>query len=220
MQFRKRVPADILKTAKGQEIVFKLPPDVSGNSDLVVSAKLGSEVTFSLRTRDPALVKLRHAVASAHLEAYFQALRKGPQSLSKKTRTTIAGLLYKAFADHLEDDPGDAELWSRVQEANQYALTGQPLTIDTFPGEGRIRLLEVRFGGLVDFILAREGIVTDKRSRMLLLADAGQALTDAAKKLELMPPATILQDPVALSIMGGPFAAFHPSHSMTSSSAG
>ena len=79
----------------------------------------------------------------------------------------ISGLLYRAFANHLEADPGDLEIWQRVQEANDYALNGHPLTIETFPGEGRIRLLEERFGGLVD-----------------LLADAGQALTDAANKLE------------------------------------
>ncbi len=105
LQFRKRVPADILKRARGQRIAFKLPPGPPGQPDLVVSANLGSEVTFSLRTRDPSLAKLRHASASVQLEAHCQALRTGPKSLPKKQRVAIAGLLYKAFAVHLEDDP-------------------------------------------------------------------------------------------------------------------
>ncbi len=195
-QFRKRVPADIQRVAKGRQIVFKLPPDLPGKPDLVVSAKLGSEVTFSLRTRDPALMRLRHATASAQLETHFQALKSGPQPLSKKARVALSGLLYKLFAESCESDPGDPELWRRLQDANEYALNGQHLFIDTFPGEWRIRLLEKRFGGLVDFILAREGVVTDASSRLHLLADAGQALIDAAKKLERNAKGDYSPDPL------------------------
>jgi integrase len=196
-QFRKRVPADIQRLAKGKQIVFKLPPDFPGKPDLVVSTKLGSELTFSLRTRDPALVKLRHAAASTQLETHFRTLRSGPRPLSKKTRVALSGLLYKIFADCCENEPGDPELWRRVQDANEYALNGQHLYIDTFPGEGRIRLLEQRFGGFVDFILAREGVITDPSSRLHLLADAGQALIDAAKKLERNAKGDYSPDPVA-----------------------
>jgi hypothetical protein len=172
LQFRKKVPKDILKVARGKSLGFKI-------DDFLVNATLGSEITFSLRTRDPHTAKLRHAQALVQLEGHLKAIRTGPQPLTKRDRVAISGLLYRAFADHLEADPGDPEIWQKVQEANDYALNGQPLTIDTFPGEGRIRLLEERFGGLVDLILARQGIVTDARSRMLLLTDAGQALTDA-----------------------------------------
>lgn len=154
-------------------------------------------MTFSLRTRAPALVTLRHATALVQLEQHFQAIRTGPKPLTKRDRVAISGLLYRAFAENLEADPGNSEIWQKVQEANDYALNGQPLTIDAFPGEGRIRLLEKRFGSFVDVILAREGIVTDDRSRMLLLADAGRALTDAAKKLERNADGDYTPDPVA-----------------------
>jgi integrase len=196
-QFRKRVPADIQRIAKGRQIVFKLPPDLPGGPTLVVPARIGSEITFSLRTRDPALATLRQAAALTQVEAQFRALRSGPQPLSKKSRVALSGLLYKLFAESCENDPGDPELWRQVQEANEYALTGQHLFIDTFPGEWRMRSLEERFGGLVDFILAREGVVTDTSSRLHLLADAGQALIEAATKLERNARGDYSPDPVA-----------------------
>ncbi|WKW50618.1 DUF6538 domain-containing protein [Rhodomicrobium lacus] len=196
-QFRKATPADILSLAKGKRITIKLPAEIAGEPDELVSAKVGKEVTFSLRTRDPALAKARHGAATAQLERHFTAFRSGPQPLTKKQREALAGLLYKAFAEHLEDDPGDVELWQHVQRVNEHALNGKPLTIDTFPGEGRIRLLEARFGGLVNLILQREGVVTDERSRMLLLADAGRALNEAAQKLERNARGDFRVDPVA-----------------------
>src|SRR5215475_9493335 len=73
-QFRKRVPADIQHLAKGQRATLKLPPDCPGQPDLIVSAKIGSEVYFSLRTSEPSLVKRRQAAAIDQLEAHFQTL--------------------------------------------------------------------------------------------------------------------------------------------------
>jgi hypothetical protein len=191
-QFRKRVPADIQRVVIGKKVVFKLPPELPGTPGLVVSAKLGSEVTFSLRTRDPALVKLRHAAASAQLEAHFQALRSGPQPLSKKTRVALSGLLYKAFAESCESDPGDPELWRRVRDANEYALNGQHLYIDTFPGEGRIRLLEERFGGLVDLILARESVAQTRRAGCTFSPMRDRRSSTPPRSSNGMPMATTL----------------------------
>nr|WP_155942484.1 hypothetical protein [Rhodomicrobium vannielii] len=80
----------------GKRVTIKLPAETPDAADLLVSAKLGGEVTFSLRTRDPALVKQRHAAAMVQIEKQFAALREGPKPLTKKMREAIAGLLYTA----------------------------------------------------------------------------------------------------------------------------
>ena len=57
-------------------------------------------IRFSLRTRDPAQVKIRQAQAAAHLEMTWQALRqKQPAALSNRQATALAGELYRAWAD-------------------------------------------------------------------------------------------------------------------------
>ena len=91
-QFRKRVPAGNQRLAKGKQIVIKLPAGYPGGPDLVLSVKLGCEVSFSLRTRDPALVKLCHAAASAQLEPHFRALKAGLRWLNRKERVASPGL--------------------------------------------------------------------------------------------------------------------------------
>jgi hypothetical protein len=46
-QFRKRVPAGIQRLARGKHAVFKQSSACSGNPELFVPAKSGSEITFS-----------------------------------------------------------------------------------------------------------------------------------------------------------------------------
>ncbi|WP_127075818.1 site-specific integrase [Rhodomicrobium lacus] len=197
IQFRKRVPDDVLKVAKGKLVTISLPPEDTDGDPILVNVTIGPDIRFSLRTRDPALAKIRNAAATEQLGRAFNAFLRGAQPLTKKQRIALSGLLYKAFADNLEDDPGDPEIWKRVQEANEYALKGKLLTIDTFPGEGRLRLLDERFGALVDAILRREGIVTDVLSRRFLLEEAGHAINEAARKLQRNAEGDYSPDPVA-----------------------
>ncbi len=109
-QFRKRVPEDIQRLAKGQRIELKLPPDCPGQPDLIVSAKIGSEVYFSLRTSDPSLVKQRQAAAIKQLEALFKALKNGSRWLSHKERVAFAGLAYQDLIKSFEDFPGEPSI--------------------------------------------------------------------------------------------------------------
>jgi hypothetical protein len=85
-QFRKRVPADIQRLAKGKRVVFKLPSGDPSRPDLTVAAKIGGEVTFSLRTSDPSLMNRRQAAAIDQLEVHFQTLREGVRSMSRSIR--------------------------------------------------------------------------------------------------------------------------------------
>ncbi|MDP2409616.1 MAG: site-specific integrase [Pseudolabrys sp.] len=197
-QFRKRVPDDVLRKARGQRITFRLPND--NGDEVVISAKAGPEVTFSLRTSDKRSQDERHGIALAQFEQWCDAIRNGPRPLSQKRRSALAGLLYLAFAETLEDDPGDPALWAAVQEANNHAISGPLLGIYDAEADGRQEALERRFGGLVDLILQREGVVTDKASRNALLAEAGMKLTKAAEKLQRNASGDFTPDPFAASI--------------------
>ncbi|MGO9544101.1 MAG: hypothetical protein ACLPPF_04825 [Rhodomicrobium sp.] len=105
-QFRKRVPAEIQRLAKGKSIVLTLPGGLPGQQDLAVSVTLGGEITFSLRTSDPALVRRRHAAASGQLEKQFQALRDGFRRLNHMESVAFAGLAYDDLVKSFEGFPG------------------------------------------------------------------------------------------------------------------
>lgn len=60
-QFRKRVPADLRGRVTGTKLVVEFPAS-GADPAVVVNATVGlNEVTFSLRTRDPAAQKLVRA---------------------------------------------------------------------------------------------------------------------------------------------------------------
>ncbi|WKW50727.1 DUF6538 domain-containing protein [Rhodomicrobium lacus] len=149
-------------------MVFKLPDP--GKDDLLVSATLGSEVTFSLRTREPALAKLRHAAASVQLEQHFQALRNGPRWLSHKERVALGGLAYDEFVKSFEDFPGEPEIWELAREAHESALSSSERS-------------EAWFGPYVDQLALAKGLVLDPESRRGAIQEAGRALVDVAKRL-------------------------------------
>jgi integrase len=180
-QFRRRVPRDVLAKARGRRIAFRFPRD--DGSEEIVTVTAGTEVMFSLRTADARTARERQGLALAQFEEWCETIRRGPRPLTAKQRVALAGLLYRAFADGLEDDPGDAELWERVKAANDFAMAGPTLGIYENEEEARRDAMERRFGRLVDTILQREGIVTDEASRSDLLRQAGRALNEAAAKL-------------------------------------
>jgi integrase len=185
MQFRRRVPADIKRIANGQNVVFTLPPDTPGKPDLVVSAKLGSaEVTFSLRSRDPALVRLRHAAAYTQLEQHFQAIRTGPQWLDHKQRVAFGGLAYQDFVKSFEGFPGEPEIWELAKEAHERALSS-PDRAETW------------FGPYVDQIALAKGLVLDAESRSGVIKEAARACIEAAARLKQNAEGDYSPDPVA-----------------------
>ncbi|HVJ44368.1 MAG TPA: tyrosine-type recombinase/integrase [Dongiaceae bacterium] len=186
LTFRKRVPADIMAKAKGQSITIQFPAEGSHNA-ATIAAKIGSEIKFSLRTREPSLAKTRTGIAEAHLQRTWEAIRSGPRKLTHKQVVALAGRLYKAFALSLEDDPGSPAVWEKVIAANDVAAKGgfvNPLKIPTDDRPLEVRSLEARFGALVDVVLQQEGLVIDEASRAILLREAGIALTDSANKLK------------------------------------
>ncbi|MHC2018040.1 hypothetical protein [Methylobacterium sp. CM6247] len=87
----------------------------------MISAKY---VSVSLRTREPQEAKVRQVVAVAYLEAVWRSVREGPKGLILKEALALAGEVYCALADTLEDDPGTAERWLRAEVGNLKAKVG------------------------------------------------------------------------------------------------
>jgi hypothetical protein len=151
-QFRKRVPADIFAKARGQRVAFRLPED--NGREIIVGATVGQEISFSLHTPDKAVAKERQAAALLQFDQWCDSIRSGPRPLTHKQRVGLSGLLYRAFADNLEDDPGAPEIWAAVKAANEHAMYGSGLGIYDSDADMRREMLEQRFGKLVDLLFA------------------------------------------------------------------
>jgi integrase len=184
IHFRKRVPADIQRLAKGKTFVFIIPTSDADEGDIVATVTLGTEVKFSLRTRDPAIAKFRAALAAAQFERHCEVLRKGPQPLTNKQILALSGVLRREMIADWEDEPGDAEGWQIFMDLNVDAMDNP-------------RELERMVGPTVDRLLAREGIVTDVKSRRRLLEEAASALANAASRLSYYAAGDYRPDPYA-----------------------
>ncbi|MEX1035039.1 MAG: tyrosine-type recombinase/integrase [Sneathiella sp.] len=181
--FVQRIPKDILSVARGSTLSIPV-------GDKLVSRRItdrANTVKVSLGTRDPSEAKLRQAAIVAYFEGYWQSLKDGPVQLTHKQAVSLSGDIYKAWVGALEDNPGKAETWQRVQDENNRAISGKirtnPLAIPTSEPQDR-NSLELRFGGFVDLILAKRGMVIDPPSRKKLLEQVATAMQMAAKTLE------------------------------------
>jgi intergrase/recombinase len=173
LQFRKRVPADVLERARGQRVTFTFPSEEIGGPDVTVPVTVGNEVRCSLRARNPALVKSRHGLATAQLERFFENVRNGPQPLLHKQRLMLAGIARQELIDRWEENPGDSDNWERAKDSWLEVLEDP-------------HALEADTGRIADRLLARFGIATDAKSRKLLCADISEALANGAVRLREM----------------------------------
>ncbi|WP_457798835.1 DUF6538 domain-containing protein [Methylocystis sp. S23] len=171
--FRKRIPEDI------KRILDKLPasyrPTGWGKNEIVIS----------LRTPDKRKAAAEHARISADVEARFAALRAGVKALSQKEAVALAGTIYRAYAESLEDNPGAAEKWEKLLIGNVVAKAGKlgrgPLLIGQ---EAKRRAsMESHFGPLVDATLAKECLLIDNDSRTRLIDEVASATDQAYLKL-------------------------------------
>nr|WP_170952601.1 DUF6538 domain-containing protein [Rhodobacter sp. JA431] len=153
-----------------------------------VRVSVGEDIKLSLRTRDTAEAKRRHASVLAQVNAHWDAVRAGPKPLSHKDTLALAGEIYRTFIDVLDEDPGSPELWERVMETDRAVLQPQPSALQSLMVGKQAQstqidpqALETRFGGFVDVILQRHRVVTDEASRQKLMIEFGKALIEAAR---------------------------------------
>jgi len=198
-QFKKRVPSDVLKVARGKQIYFSLPKAHTSDEHILVPAKVGTHIEFSLRTSEVSLAKLRLSKAAEQFERFCAAYREGPRGLTLKQCHALAGVVYHDLATGVfEDDPISAEWWRSVHEVVHDVLTGRTLTIDTFPDEGKLRRLDKYVGPFVTPTLSRLGVIPADEDRPKLLRAFAQAVIDAARKLEKNAKGDFTPDPTAV----------------------
>lgn len=155
-QFKKRVPSDVLKLARGKQVYFSLPKAHTSDEQLLVAAKVGTHIEFSLRTSEASLAKLRLGKATEQFERFCAAYREGPRSLTLKQCHALAGVVYHDLANGgFEDDPITEDWWRIVHEVVHDVLTAPTLTIDRFPDEGKLRRLDKFVGPFVTPTLSR-----------------------------------------------------------------
>ena len=128
-------------------------------------------------------------MADAALKRFWSAQRSGPTQLSNKQAVALAGTLYTLWSGAIEDNPGTSQMWERVLGHNHAARAGTyaPSPLNILPADSvsrRTASMELRFGAMVDVLLAREGLVIDATSRERLLRAVVEAMDDAARRLK------------------------------------
>lgn len=173
--YRKRIPADV------QRILAKLPSHPRPN-------KTGY-IVISTGTPDRTLAKAKVTDIAADVERQFKALREGPKPLTAKQVSALSGIVYRAFAEGLEDNPGlTSQQWLGVADENKAAQRGEyslgaRLGIYKNEDERRDADMENRFGAIVDATLIREAVLTDENSRWQVIEAVARDLTEGVKKL-------------------------------------
>jgi len=199
--FRKRVPADVLRVARGQSITFTFAGDSPGEPEVSVRATIGSEVKVSLRTRDPAITRFRHGLALSQFERMCEAFRKGPRPLTPRQCVALSGLLYRMLEQAFYDDPVDGNWWGIVQEVADHALSSPTDSLliggSDVKEAARLERLERYVGLFVDAVLRSEGVFTDAESRSKLLIEGARALKDIAATLKRNAEGDYRPDPKA-----------------------
>lgn len=202
-QFRRRVPADVLKVARGQRVALSLPPEKAGGEPIRMTVTLGATLRFSLRTDDKALRDMRHAAVIQQLETAYAAILAGPRRISLKECYELAGILYHDLNASFEDEPVDANWWRIVAEVAARVLNpppGPPLMIEAYPGEAQFVELERYVGPFLDAVLLREGVIAHPENRPRLLRAFAERLVGAANKLKRNAEGDFSDDPTAAQI--------------------
>jgi integrase len=172
--YRQRIPEDVKRILDQLPRAFR--PKGWGKSEIWISAG-----TNDKRKAQAELARIR-----AEVETYCARLRDGVRTLTQKEAVALAGTIYRAFADSLEDNPGTTDKWATMLVGNAIARAGKaglgPLLIGK---EAKRRAsMETHFGPLVDATLARECLLIDDDSRVKLLEEIARALDQAFLKLQ------------------------------------
>ncbi|VVB42553.1 hypothetical protein RHAL1_00248 [Beijerinckiaceae bacterium RH AL1] len=114
-QLNVRVPSDIVARIKGTKIYLPL-------DGAVVAVTASDKVFLSLRTKDAATARARHAAALNALMQHFAAVRAGPKPLTYKQIVALAGQAYRQRAAPPEDD-FDPDVLEQARRERIEALT-------------------------------------------------------------------------------------------------
>jgi len=147
-QFLMRVPLRVLPRVKGRTIPISLPPS-GEEAPVLVRTKIGDLVKFSLRTRDQGVAKAREAVARSELHKLFNAVGRGPTTITYRQMVALAGSVYNLFADTFGENPGKPEKWAAWKAFNRAAGEGRITSAPSVQPEPfvEVEAAKDRFGG-------------------------------------------------------------------------
>jgi integrase len=204
-QFVQRIPADVRPRAIGRTLTIPLGSNTSAT--VKITAKTGI-VRFSLRSRDPADVKIRQGHAAAQLETIWQGLRgTEPVFLTNRDAHALAGDLYRAWADSRQERVTAATyqpqtrtwLIERLNEIPpEEAALGFAAAARRLIEAGENDGLEATLGLIVDRLLLAKGIAeVDPECRPVLLNAFLMALRDAFEHRQRNAAGDFTPDPKA-----------------------
>ena len=141
----------------------------------------------------------RRAPQYAELRPPGRRLETTPRWWTLPT-VALAGTVYRAWSDTLEDNPRSPELWDRVLAENVKARAGKFGRGSLLIGveAQRKASMEERFGAMVDATLSRECLIVDEASRQRLIEEVALALDQAALKLRQNAKGDFRADETAL----------------------
>lgn len=197
-QFVRRVPADLKERIAGRVLHLRLPSGHPDQPDIVVRAKAGEHISFSLQTADVSLTKLRHASAASQVEALFKAERAGPVELSFRQAQALAGLAYRQLVASNEDDPGHPRDWERFRillgdVADYLDPDSDGIIRPRFDPKAAERALRSLFDA--DAFLNSEGVILNSPSRAAFVQALVAALLKAADLLSMRASGDYSPDP-------------------------
>jgi integrase len=175
--YRRTIPADVRASLQ------KLPKERAPRG------WYKTHISISLGTADRTAAKAKCSEVAANVERQLKALREGPKPLTAKQVSALSGMVYRAFAEGLENNPGlTSRQWLAVADANDAAQRGQlslgaRLGIFKDEDERRAADMERRFGAIVNAKLTHEGLITDEDSRWRVIETVARDLTVGVRKL-------------------------------------
>lgn len=181
-QFVQRIPSDIIEKVRG----LRLSVPVGGSVVPLTISPRAVDIRLSLRTKDDREARARQAEVVAFLEAIWRGVREKPQPLSHKRILALAGEIYHAFVEALEDNPGNPDRWAKVMQTNARAMAGKFGRASLMIASDdvlRRKSMEERFGPFADAILSTHRLVVDPTTRSRLIDEVGRAMTEASKGL-------------------------------------
>jgi integrase len=156
-----------------------------------IRALVGSrEVIRSLATKDPREAAAKYPAVAAQVAAEWAALLQGPQSLTHKEASALAGRWYRWFVPIFEDDPGDdTEAWSiwadELRDLARWGVGGP----DDDEDAPRPRGVQKRVAA---FLNERARLNAFLKAEAIRLSDAGMAAFIAALEEEFFAAMRLL----------------------------
>lgn len=168
-----RTPTDVKDKAKGQKASLPVGSDIC-------AVTIGDHAKISLATKDCCEAKRRFTTAAAALERFWQSLREPPKFLDQKELVAIAGEVRKVFNEAFDRNPGQPGQWAEARVTNDAAKSGTLSGLTIPSPDQRNRDIESRFGGLLDAVCLKHGLIIPPTQRLRALSHVAVAMDEVA----------------------------------------